>query len=274
MNFCNKKAIIYQIYTLYIQGESMSDGLNLFKTIINDNKKLILDEAAEEYQSEIKRVVEIGENAWEAVHDFLSSKKPSQENQEQLALPERNQGLPLTYTESAFPEKQSAGTLEMVTRKEMPEATANSGIFRNISYGVSGFSARAVYKDKVQNQSYSLYLGEKAGIGYEKREGCHNDFVYGAKADYNLFSGRASLCGYYRTPNEAVGGSIFYKHGNYGVSTEYSNHSGFEAKFAIDKTGASLNAAYNHQFDDFRLNVGAFGSTEQKVAGVTARLTF
>ena len=252
----------------------MSDEIELFKAIINDNKRQILNEAAQEYKQEINEFVRWGQDAIEAISDVFSGKKSSEDNNGQLQLPERNPGLPLTYAESAFPERQSDGTMAMVTRKDIPEATANSSIFKNISYGVSGFSARAVYKDKAQNQSYSLYLGEKAGFGYEKREGFNNSYIYGVKADYNLFSGRASVKGYYNTPNESLGASVFYKNGNYGGSAEYSNHSGFEAKLAVDKNGASFNTAYNHQFNDFKLNVGAFGSTEYKVVGVMARMTF
>ena len=256
----------------------MSDEFKIFKAILEDNKKQILKGAANYYEDEINSISEglkeLGQNAVDFAVNLFSSKKPDDENAGQLKLPERNQGLPLSYTESAFPESKTDGTLELVTRVDMPEAKANSSIFKHMSYGVSGLSARATYNDKAGNQYYSLYLGEKAGFGYEKREGQNDCCRYGVKADYNLFSGRASVGGYYNTPLFSAGASVFYKNGNYGASAEYSNPSGLEAKCAVDKDGAAFKVAYNHQFDDFMLNVGAFGSTEYKTIGVTARMTF
>ncbi len=251
----------------------MPEKSEIFVEILDENKKPIIEDALNNvYAKEVQQVISWGKGALETVSHIFSKDKGNKE-EDKVNLPERQTGLPLSYAESAMPESQNDGTLETVTRQELPEATGSSSIFKNVSYGFRGFSARATYRNS-ENESYSLFAGEKVGVGYEKKEGFLNRYTKGVKAEYNAFSGRATIGAYYNTPQDSVGASVFYKNGNYGITADYSNDSGLSAKAAWDKKGAALNVDYKHTFKGCNVVIGAFASTEYKTAGIHGRVTF
>lgn len=257
----------------------MPETSELVLEILDDNKKEILKETVKFYSKQIDDVLEWGKDALETVSQVFSHpdvKNPLSEYKNKFVIntPEKQAGMPLSYAGSALPEGKNDGTLETVTRQDIKVDAKDSNLFKNVSFSLRDLAPSLVFKNKNTNESLRVYTGERFGVGYEKREGFNDKFRKGVKADYNVFSGRATVGTYYRTPNESVNLSVFHKKGNYGIIAGYSNEKGLNVRGAVDKNGAALNVRFDKEYKDCYTSVGAYASSEYKTVGVTGRVTF
>lgn len=247
----------------------MPDKFSLFiKTLDKtDVDKAIL--ATEEVSSVVDSLENIGKDTLEAVGNLL---KPNSKTTSQLPL------LPKSpvpdYQECAFLKPKDQTTLYTVTTKEseLPEATASSNIFKHTSYRVKGLTASANYKS--ENNTYSLFAGERVGLGWSKQEGSATTAV---SAKYNVSTGRTTLEYTNNSPAGNYSVSVFHRGNNNGGTVAYSQGN-FASCFSADKNSASLNCSYNKKNKDYTLELGAYATTGDKYsnpyAGVSARMTF
>ena len=134
-----------------------------------------------------------------------------------------------SYAESAFIKPKKETTLYNVTNTEdkVPETTTKSTVFKNIKYRVRGFSLNAIYRNK--DTDYKLFLGEKAGIGLEKKEGSTRTNI---KAQYNIGNQKSNVEYSYSNPVSTYKFSVFNQHGNNGLTASYSTRKGFNSAFS------------------------------------------
>lgn len=247
----------------------MPDKFSLFiKTLDKtDADKAIL--ATEEVASVVDNLENIGKNTLETVGNLF---KPSQNTTSQPPLPPKSP-VP-NYQESAFLKPKNQTTLYTVTTKEreLPEATASSNIFKHTSYRVRGLTASANYK--AENNTYSLFAGERVGLGWSKKEGSMTTSV---SAKYNVSTGRTALEYTNNSPAGNYSVSLFHKGDNNGGTVGYSQGH-FASCFSADNNSASINCSYNKKNKDYTLELSAYATTGDKYsspyAGVSARMAF
>ena len=176
-----------------------------------------------------------------------------------------------TYKESAFVKPKSEGTLYNVTNREdkLPIVTKASKFIKDASYGIRGLTASAKYKD------YSLYAGEKVGLGWSKEQGATTSNI---KAEYNVGNGKTKIEYSRKNPINSYNISLFNQDGNNGISAGYSNSNGFNSAFSIDQHSASLRCGYDKKYDNCNIELDAYATTGDKYsnpfAGVAGRITF
>ena len=177
-----------------------------------------------------------------------------------------------TYKESAFVKPKSEGTLYNVTNREdkLPIVTKASKFIKDASYGIRGLTASAKYKD------YSLYAGEKVGLGWSKEQGATTSNI---KAEYNVGNGKTKIEYSRKNPINSYNISLFNQDGNNGISAGYSQKinpkSYLRANASLFKSDAAFEVNYNKELKDgSHLSVGGYGSTYYKEAGVRLRWNF
>ncbi len=260
----------------------MPDKFQIILHALDENKKAILADvskesifagASKQYLKPKKNIISKGEDVINTAENILSgnqsviylSDKPV------LTPPSSKNGVNNSVS-SFFPETKTDGTLKYVTRYDIKNITDDSNTFRKVSFSFRGLSPRVTFRN-ASNEAIIVSAGEKVGISYQKKGGYNNSSEI--KADCNVFSGRVTLGGYYKTPNESVNASVFYKNGNYGITAGYSNDMyGLSFKGAVDKKGAALNVRFDKEYKDCYTSVGAYASSEYKTVGVTGRVTF
>ena len=189
--------------------------------------------------------------------------------------PEKPSGPTPSYKESAFVKPKQETTLYNVTNKEaeVPFIEKASKVFKNASYGVRSFTASATYKHN--DNGYSLYAGEKVGLGWEKSQGGVSTNI---KAEYNVGNGKTNVEYTQNNPLSSYNVSIFNQDGNNGLCAGYSNHRGFNSAFSIDEHSASLSCGYNKKYEDCKVELRAYATTgdnySNPFAGVSGRITF
>lgn len=254
----------------------MPEKTDMFFDILEENKKPVIEGAKKTYAKAIDDVISWSKGAWEDISNaFRSNQSISKLSEDKTVIipSDKQLGAPLTYAGSILPESKTDGTLEDVTRYNIKNKSDDSNSFKNVSFSIRDFTPKLIMRNKT-NESLSIYAGERAGIAYEKIEGFNKGFKKGVKADYNLFSNKVRLSGYYRTPNESIDASLFYKNGNYGATVGYSNAGGLSVKGAIDKNGGAINIGHEKEYDDCYTSLGLYASSQYKTVGVTARVTF
>ena len=255
----------------------MPETSEIVLEILDDNKKEILNSAVKLYSKQIDDVLEWGKDALETVSNAFKwnqSMSKLSEGRTVLTPPDKQLGAPSTYASSFLPESKTDGTLEDVTRYDVKNKSDDYNSFKNVSFNIRDFSPKLILSKKATNESLRLYAGERVGIGYEKRDGYNNRFRKGLRADYNVFSNKVRLGGYYRTPNESIDASLFYKNGNYGVTAGYSNANGLSIKGAVDKNGGAVNIRHEQEYNGCYTSLGLYASSQYKTVGVTARVAF
>ena len=241
----------------------MSDPLKRFLDAVQDNNvdDTLLDTPV--VQKTIKNLEHCGENLGEAVEEkFKHSRiKPA--------------GPTPTYAESAFIKPKQETTLYNVTNleKDVPVVQVVSKFFKKASYRVSGFTASADYKK--EDNRYSLYAGEKVGLGWNKTQGQTDTSI---KAQYNINNKKTNIEYIQCNPVNSYRVSIFNQNGNNGLSAGYSNSNGVNSAFSIDNNSASLSCGYNKNYDNCKLELSAYATTgdsySNPFAGVSGRITF
>ncbi len=241
----------------------MSEPLKRFLDAVQDNDvdDVLLNTAV--VQNTLKELEHFGEDLGESVKEKF--KKPPAKP----PVPTPN------YRESAFVKPKQETTLYNVTNleKEVPTVTTVSKLLKKASYSVRGLTASANYKE--DNRQYSLYAGEKVGLGWFKSQGQTRQ---GIKVEYNVGNGKTNI---EYSQNNLVSSyclSLFNQDGNNGLYAGYSNHNGFNSAFSIDEHSASINFGYNKKYEDCKLELDAYITTGDKYsnpyAGISGRITF
>ena len=117
-------------------------------------------------------------------------------------------------------------------------------------------------------------MGEKAGVGYEVKEG-------GAKtafsALYNVRNGKSSLNYSFSRPGQNYGVSVFNKDSNNGVTAYYSVEN-VKSRVSVDKNSSSLNCSYTKKYEDCTVELNTYVTTGESYsnpyAGIGGRVTF
>lgn len=244
----------------------MSEPLKQFLKVADkvDADKRILSETV--VQNILDDVEDFGKDLGEDVENLFKSSSNIRPPKPAVPTP--------TYQESAFLAPKQETTLYNVTnrKEEVPEVTKKSNIFKKISYTFKGFTASANLKNG--NDKYRVYLGEKAGVGYEVKEG-------GAKtafsALYNVRNGKSSLNYSFSRPGQTYGVSVFNKDSNNGVTAYYSVEN-VKSRVSVDKSSISLNCSYTKKYEDCTVELNTYVTTGEShsnhYAGIGGRVTF
>lgn len=241
----------------------MSDPLTRFLDAVHDNDvdDVLLETPV--VQRAVKNLERYGEDLGENIEQKLKNPPPKPP----VPTPD--------YKESAFVKPKQETTLYNVTNKEkdFPVVTTVSKLFKKASYSVRGLTASASYKQG--EDKYSLYAGEKAGLGWSKTQGRANTNL---KAEYNVGNGKTNIEYSQSSPFNSYSISVFNQDGNNGLSAGYSNHKGFNSAFSIDEHSASLSCGYNKKYEYCNVELSAYATTGDKYsnpfAGVSGRITF
>ena len=247
------------LYTLYIQGEYMPEKLTKFiETALENNidDKLLKTPIV---QKTIDNLENFGKDLGDKAEKIL--KQPPAKP----PIPTPN------YQESAFIKPKTETTLYNVTNheKDIPAVTKCSNIFKNLSYSVRGFTAAAEYKD------YSLYAGEKVGLGWNKTKGSVNTAV---KAEYNVNNGKTKIEYSKTNPINSYHISVFKQKDNNGLTAGYTNSNGLSSTLSIDNHSASLSLGYYKNSKRYKIELNAYATTGEKYSepftGIKGRITF
>ena len=263
IKFCNKKAILDNLYTLYIQGESMSEPFKRFLDVAKEND---VDDTLLEtptFERALNNLERLGKDLGETAENWL--KRP----------PAKPSAPTPTYEESAFIKPKKETTLYNVTNREneVPLVTRASRIFKKASYSVRGFSGAATYKDG--ENAYSVIAGERVGFNYTN-DTPHYDT--GVTATYKVSNGKASIEYFAKGSVNSYSVNIFNQDSNFGVTGHYSNVNGFSSTVSVDRNGASGECSYNKATRMYKMELGAYATTGENYSnpfvGVRGRITF
>ncbi len=247
------------VYTLYIQGEYMSEPLTRFLDTAQENNVDDILLKAPKTQGVIHDLENFGGDLGEKVEKFFKH------------LPLKPAGPTPTYQESAFVKPQKETTLYNVTNTEqkLPVVTKVSNLFKDASYRVKGLTASAKYKNGC------LYAGEKVGFGWDKTQ---SQVKQALKAQYNVGNSKTSIEYTRQNPEHTYSISVFNQTGNNGLTTSYSNKKGVHSALSIDEHSAALNVGYNKNLRQCNVDLSAYATSGDKYSnpfvGVSGRVTF
>ncbi len=239
----------------------MSDPIKKFFDMAHDND---VDDAIFEtnfVQSTLNKLENFGKNVGEAAERVLKPSKP--------ANPVPN------YEQSAFIKPKKETTLYNVTNleKKVPIASEVSRVFKNTSYSVRGFTASANYK--TDSDTYSVFAGERTGIGWKRSNGSYKESV---KATYNVGNGKTQIEYSQSSISHSYSVSLFNQRGNNGITASYSNRRGIHTSASVDENSGAISFGYEKQHSRYELDLSAYATTGDKFsnpyAGVAVRMTF